>query len=43
VLGSPATPERDQKRIMVSLEKLPEMRKDMQVLKQRLGLDGEAA
>jgi UDP-3-O-[3-hydroxymyristoyl] glucosamine N-acyltransferase len=27
MLGAPATPERDQKRIMVTLEKLPEMRK----------------
>ena len=29
VLGTPATPERDQQRIMVSLLKLPEIRKDL--------------
>jgi UDP-3-O-[3-hydroxymyristoyl] glucosamine N-acyltransferase len=37
-LGAPATPERDQKRIMMSLEKLPEMRRDMRRIIQRLGL-----
>ncbi len=43
-LGAPATPERDQKRILMSLEKLPEMRKDLRRIKQQLGLvDEEAA
>jgi UDP-3-O-[3-hydroxymyristoyl] glucosamine N-acyltransferase len=37
-LGAPATPERDQKRILMSLEKLPEMRKDMKKIKQQLGI-----
>ena len=41
----PATPERDQKRILISLEKLPEMRKDIRKIKQQLGItdDSEAA
>ena len=30
VLGTPATAERDQKRILMSLEKLPDLRRDMQ-------------
>ena len=42
-LGAPATPERDQKRILMSLEKLPEMRKDMKKIKQQLGIKDEAA
>ncbi len=37
-LGAPATPERDQKRILMSLEKLPEMRRDIRRIKQQLGL-----
>jgi UDP-3-O-[3-hydroxymyristoyl] glucosamine N-acyltransferase len=37
-LGAPATPERDQKRILMSLEKLPEMRKDLRRIKQHVGL-----
>ncbi|MFO0866706.1 MAG: hypothetical protein U0744_19050 [Gemmataceae bacterium] len=40
-LGAPATPERDQKRILMSLDKLPEMRKDIRKIKQHLGLDVE--
>jgi UDP-3-O-[3-hydroxymyristoyl] glucosamine N-acyltransferase len=41
-LGAPATPERDQKRILMSLERLPEMRKELRRIKQHLGLpDGE--
>jgi UDP-3-O-[3-hydroxymyristoyl] glucosamine N-acyltransferase len=44
MLGVPATPERDQKRILMSLEKLPEMRRDLRRIKQYLGLtDDEAA
>jgi len=38
MLGSPATPEREQKRILMSLEKLPEIRKEIRRLKQHLGL-----
>ncbi len=41
MLGAPATPERDQKRILMSLEKLPEMRKDLRRIKQHLGLGEE--
>jgi UDP-3-O-[3-hydroxymyristoyl] glucosamine N-acyltransferase len=38
MLGAPATPEREQKRILLSLEKLPEMRRDLRKIKQQLGL-----
>jgi UDP-3-O-[3-hydroxymyristoyl] glucosamine N-acyltransferase len=38
MLGSPATPQRDQKRALMSLERLPEMRKDIHRIKQHLGL-----
>jgi UDP-3-O-[3-hydroxymyristoyl] glucosamine N-acyltransferase len=42
MLGIPATPEREQKRILMSLEKLPELRKEIRRLKQHLGItDGE--
>ncbi|HJT75808.1 MAG TPA: UDP-3-O-(3-hydroxymyristoyl)glucosamine N-acyltransferase [Gemmataceae bacterium] len=42
MLGAPATPEREQKRILMSLEKLPELRRDIRRLKQHLGItDGE--
>jgi UDP-3-O-[3-hydroxymyristoyl] glucosamine N-acyltransferase len=37
VLGSPATPEREQKRILMSLEKLPEIRREVRRIKQHLG------
>jgi UDP-3-O-[3-hydroxymyristoyl] glucosamine N-acyltransferase len=40
-LGAPATPERDQKRIMMSLEKLPDMRRDLRRIKQQLGITDE--
>jgi len=40
-LGAPATPERDQKRILMSLEKLPDIRKDLRRIKQHLGLPEE--
>ena len=43
MLGAPATPERDQKRILMTMERLPEMRKDLKKIKERLGLDDEAA
>ncbi len=38
VLGAPALPEREQKRILITLAKLPEMRRDVQRLKQHVGL-----
>ncbi len=41
VLGSPAIAERDQKRILICLEKLPEIRRDVRLIKQRLGIDDE--
>jgi UDP-3-O-[3-hydroxymyristoyl] glucosamine N-acyltransferase len=41
MLGAPATPERDQKRILMSLEHLPEMRRELRRVKQLLGMDGE--
>jgi UDP-3-O-[3-hydroxymyristoyl] glucosamine N-acyltransferase len=41
LLGAPATPEREQKRILMSLEKLPEMRRDIRKIKQHLGLTDE--
>src|SRR5207302_7185061 len=39
MLGSPATPEHEQKRILMTLEKLPEIRRDVQRIKQRLGMN----
>ncbi len=41
MLGAPATPEREQKRILMSLEKLPEIRRDIRRIKQHLGLKDE--
>jgi UDP-3-O-[3-hydroxymyristoyl] glucosamine N-acyltransferase len=38
MLGAPATPEREQKRILLSLEKLPGIRRDVREIKQHLGL-----
>jgi UDP-3-O-[3-hydroxymyristoyl] glucosamine N-acyltransferase len=38
MLGIPATPEREQKRIVMSLQKLPELRRELRKLKQHLGL-----
>jgi len=38
MLGAPALPEREQKRILISLEKLPEMRRGGRKIKQHLGL-----
>jgi UDP-3-O-[3-hydroxymyristoyl] glucosamine N-acyltransferase len=43
MLGAPATPEREQKRVLMTMEHLPEMRKDMQKIKQHLGIDQDAA
>jgi UDP-3-O-[3-hydroxymyristoyl] glucosamine N-acyltransferase len=41
VLGSPATQEREQKRILMTLEKLPEIRRDVQRIKLHLGIKEE--
>jgi UDP-3-O-[3-hydroxymyristoyl] glucosamine N-acyltransferase len=41
MLGAPATPEREQKRILISLDKLPDMRKDLKRIKQHLGITDE--
>jgi UDP-3-O-[3-hydroxymyristoyl] glucosamine N-acyltransferase len=43
VLGIPATAEHDQKRIMITLEKLPEMRRELRRIRERLGLHDEPA
>lgn len=43
ILGSPATPEREQKRILMSLEKLPDIRRDLRRIKQHLGIVDDAA
>jgi UDP-3-O-[3-hydroxymyristoyl] glucosamine N-acyltransferase len=41
MLGVPATPERDQKRVLMSLEKVPEIRKDIRRIKEHLGIKDE--
>jgi UDP-3-O-[3-hydroxymyristoyl] glucosamine N-acyltransferase len=41
MLGSPATPEREQKRMLMSLEKLPDLRRDVRRIKQQLGMKDE--
>jgi UDP-3-O-[3-hydroxymyristoyl] glucosamine N-acyltransferase len=41
MLGAPATPEREQKRILMTLERLPEIRRDLRRIKQHLGLSDE--
>lgn len=38
VLGAPARPDRDEMRILMSLEKLPQIRKDVQRIKRKLGM-----
>ena len=38
MLGAPATPEREQKRVIISLDKLPEIRRDVRKIKQHLGI-----
>jgi UDP-3-O-[3-hydroxymyristoyl] glucosamine N-acyltransferase len=42
VLGVPARPEREQKRALLTLDKLPEMRRDLQQIKRRLGMMDKA-
>lgn len=41
MLGAPATPEREQKRILMSVERLPEMRRQLRRILKHLGLDDE--
>src|SRR5207248_330249 len=41
ILGSPATPEREQKKILMSLEKLPEIRRELRRIKQHVGLEDQ--
>jgi UDP-3-O-[3-hydroxymyristoyl] glucosamine N-acyltransferase len=43
MLGAPATPEREQKRVLMCLEKLPEMRRDIRQIKEHLGLPDQEA
>jgi UDP-3-O-[3-hydroxymyristoyl] glucosamine N-acyltransferase len=43
VLGVPATSEREQKRVIICLGKLPELLRDVRRIKQRLGLSDEEA
>jgi UDP-3-O-[3-hydroxymyristoyl] glucosamine N-acyltransferase len=38
MLGAPATPDKEQMRIMMSLEKLPEIRREIKKIKQFLGI-----
>ena len=41
MLGAPATPDKEQMRIMMSLERLPELRRDLRKIKQALGLEAK--
>jgi UDP-3-O-[3-hydroxymyristoyl] glucosamine N-acyltransferase len=41
MLGAPATPEKEQKRILMTLERLPDMRRDLRRIKQQLGMNDE--
>lgn len=41
VLGTPAIPERDCKRVFMSFDKLPQLRRDVRRIKERLGLGEE--
>jgi hypothetical protein len=43
MLGSPATPEQEQKRMLMSLARLPELKKTVRRLLQHLGLPLETA
>jgi UDP-3-O-[3-hydroxymyristoyl] glucosamine N-acyltransferase len=42
MLGAPARPEREQKRVLLTLDKLPEMRRDLQQIKRHLGMVDQA-
>jgi UDP-3-O-[3-hydroxymyristoyl] glucosamine N-acyltransferase len=41
MLGAPATPDREQMRILMSLQKLPDMRKDLKKVLDKLGIKDE--
>jgi UDP-3-O-[3-hydroxymyristoyl] glucosamine N-acyltransferase len=41
MLGAPATPEQEQKRMLMTLARLPEIRRDLRRIKQHLGLADE--
>jgi UDP-3-O-[3-hydroxymyristoyl] glucosamine N-acyltransferase len=41
VLGSPAAPEREQKRVFILLDKLPELHRDVKRIKRHLGMSDE--
>jgi UDP-3-O-[3-hydroxymyristoyl] glucosamine N-acyltransferase len=41
MLGTPARPERDAKRMMLCLERLPELARDVRAIRRRLGLTDE--
>jgi UDP-3-O-[3-hydroxymyristoyl] glucosamine N-acyltransferase len=41
MFGTPAVPEREQKRIIINLERLPEFRRDLHRIKQHLGMKDE--
>jgi hypothetical protein len=43
MLGAPARPESEEKRILLSLGRLPELCRDVRHIKQKLGLDRSAA
>lgn len=43
MLGAPARPESEEKRILLSLGRLPELCRDVRQVKQQLGLDRDAA
>jgi UDP-3-O-[3-hydroxymyristoyl] glucosamine N-acyltransferase len=43
VLGAPATSEREHKRVIICLEKLPELVRDVRRIKQQLGITDEGA
>jgi UDP-3-O-[3-hydroxymyristoyl] glucosamine N-acyltransferase len=41
MLGAPANPEREHKRALISLQRLPDMRRDLRKIKQQLGIKDE--
>ncbi len=43
MLGAPAKAERDEKRILLGLEHLPELLKDVKRIKRQLGMKDEPA
>ncbi|HMF15599.1 MAG TPA: UDP-3-O-(3-hydroxymyristoyl)glucosamine N-acyltransferase, partial [Gemmataceae bacterium] len=41
MMGSPALPEHDQRRVFATLSRLPDMRRDLRKIKQHLGIKDE--